>query len=26
VLQLAAAAAWLWFSEGLVPPLLYQWL
>jgi len=25
-LQLAAAAAWLWFSEGFVPPLLYQWL
>ena len=26
VLQLAATAAWLWWSDGLVPPLLYQWL
>ena len=26
VAQLAAAAAWLWWNEGLVPPLLYQWL
>jgi alginate O-acetyltransferase complex protein AlgI len=24
--QLMASAAWLWWSDGLVPPLLYQWL